>query len=893
MAKGDIQVQIKGNYNDKDINRAIRDLNALKTQAGAAGAQAGYFGGQMKDLAKSFIGVFAIVGVISALKDYASGAVEAARESERTIDRLDAISRSMGVLYGQLGGTTQRLQDYAQELQDTTGVNDETVKSGQAILLTFKNLANTAGEAGGMFDRATAALLDLSAAGFGDAETNAKSLGKALQDPIKGITALGRQGITFTAQEKDKIKALVESNRLFEAQGIIMGSVEQQVGGAAKAMATDFDRLRADADDAQEVIGYALVHAAENAIAAFGGAKGLGASVKGAGEEVAHFIDGVSLAIVELGKLKNAMPSIDFGDKGPFGVDWQAFNPLNMIPGWGLVPQMLGMIADDGERASQSVEVLTQAMIDGTLSQRTIAEAIKGTNGTLTAQDIALQASADSADEAKAAVEAMRAAQQQLNDTISDARALLDYRRYLQDLDTELKDNARTFKGHSDGVRENQDYLIEGFEKARQKVEQWARDGRIGADEVEQAFAGRAKKIVQAFIDDGFKLSDIRKFLKSTGLWTAELAALFNPSANQAAYDAAYKAGARVGKNLADGVKVGIVDPASVRGVTASAMRLIAQAEAAARAAAESHSPSLLFARVGEDLSLGVAKGVKDKTPEVVKAAADIVGAAAKAAFDAARDDRDSAMGAIRGVSDSIVGQVLGNVRLSTQDAEGNALTPQQIVQMLLGGMANQQAAVDSIARNIGAGLPPELLNQMLGMDPAAAIALADYLGANPAMIAELSANYQALADSTAQQLGIPMGLAWGKVGEQSAKDMLAAARALIAERGDTFSSWVARQLAVDIPVRIGGIAGARADGGPVSSGSTYLVGERGPELFTPATSGSITSNESLRSGGASRTVNITVNAPVGADLRRTGQEIAEALMAFEKGSGPLYVKAS
>lgn len=45
-------------------------------------------------------------------------------------------------------------------------------------------------------------------------------------------------------------------------------------------------------------------------------------------------------------------------------------------------------------------------------------------------------------------------------------------------------------------------------------------------------------------------------------------------------------------------------------------------------------------------------------------------------------------------------------------------------------------------------------------------------------------------------------------------------------------------------------ISGARANGGPVSGGSTYLVGERGPELFTPSSGGRITSNADLQGGG-------------------------------------------
>jgi hypothetical protein len=51
---------------------------------------------------------------------------------------------------------------------------------------------------------------------------------------------------------------------------------------------------------------------------------------------------------------------------------------------------------------------------------------------------------------------------------------------------------------------------------------------------------------------------------------------------------------------------------------------------------------------------------------------------------------------------------------------------------------------------------------------------------------------------------------------------------------------------------------GGKAAGGPVNAGTTYLVGERGPELFTPSGSGTIIPNNRLGGGGGS--VNITVN---------------------------------
>jgi hypothetical protein len=62
----------------------------------------------------------------------------------------------------------------------------------------------------------------------------------------------------------------------------------------------------------------------------------------------------------------------------------------------------------------------------------------------------------------------------------------------------------------------------------------------------------------------------------------------------------------------------------------------------------------------------------------------------------------------------------------------------------------------------------------------------------------------------------------------------------------------------------IGTFMGARADGGPVTGGGTYMVGERGPELFVPNTSGMIVPHEALQGGGGGVTVQQTINVTTG-----------------------------
>jgi phage-related minor tail protein len=72
-------------------------------------------------------------------------------------------------------------------------------------------------------------------------------------------------------------------------------------------------------------------------------------------------------------------------------------------------------------------------------------------------------------------------------------------------------------------------------------------------------------------------------------------------------------------------------------------------------------------------------------------------------------------------------------------------------------------------------------------------------------------------------------------------------------------------------------VAGARAVGGPVAPGGSYLVGEQGPELFTPSGAGSITPNGALGAGrGASVTVNITT--PDAASFQKSKSQVAAML---------------
>ena len=219
------------------------------------------FGSKMGAFGKKAAAAFAVAGIAAAAfaVKFAKDAIVAGEAAATANARIEQINKSMGLFGESTAEVSASLIDYAEKTARATGVDTNSIKATQAKLLTFKELAATANEIGGNFERTTKAAIDLGAAGFGTAELNAVALGKALNDPIKGISALTRNGITFTESEKERIKVLVESNKVGEAQNMILEAIETQVGGTAEATANATDKMRVGFTQVSEKVGLALL----------------------------------------------------------------------------------------------------------------------------------------------------------------------------------------------------------------------------------------------------------------------------------------------------------------------------------------------------------------------------------------------------------------------------------------------------------------------------------------------------------------------------------------------------------------------------------------------------------------------------------------------------------
>jgi hypothetical protein len=194
-------------------------------------------------------------GIVSGLRN----AVQAAEEAQVANERIDAIAKSMDLFGNQTKRTTDRIKEFAEEQELLVGVEAEVIKATQAKLLTFKEVALSADVMGGAFDRATILAQDLAAAGFGEATANATQLGKALNDPVAGISALTRVGLTFTQAQKDLIQSLVATGDVAGAQEVILAELERQVGGTAEATVTDSEKMRLALDRVSDEIGTVLL----------------------------------------------------------------------------------------------------------------------------------------------------------------------------------------------------------------------------------------------------------------------------------------------------------------------------------------------------------------------------------------------------------------------------------------------------------------------------------------------------------------------------------------------------------------------------------------------------------------------------------------------------------
>lgn len=187
---------------------------------------------------------------------FVSSAVTGAREAAAIARQTEQVIKTTG---GAAQVTGAQVAAYANKLSVAAGVDNDLVQAGQNLLLTFTNIRNAAGKNNNIFDQATTLALDLSVAFKQDLKASAIQLGKALNDPVKGVTALQRVGVSFTAQQRAQIQALVDAGDAMGAQKVILAELRKQIGGSAVAQADASSRAAAAWNNMKDALGTALM----------------------------------------------------------------------------------------------------------------------------------------------------------------------------------------------------------------------------------------------------------------------------------------------------------------------------------------------------------------------------------------------------------------------------------------------------------------------------------------------------------------------------------------------------------------------------------------------------------------------------------------------------------
>ena len=156
-----------------------------------------------------------------------AASIRAAKESRDALAQVEASLTSMGNASGR---TLEQLKAQADDLMKSSLFDDDDIlRKVTANLLTFGKVS------GEVFDRAQVAVVDLATKMGMDLQSATILVGKALNDPVKGLQAMGRAGIQFSDSQKALIKSLVKTGQTAQAQKIILAELERQYGGSAKA----------------------------------------------------------------------------------------------------------------------------------------------------------------------------------------------------------------------------------------------------------------------------------------------------------------------------------------------------------------------------------------------------------------------------------------------------------------------------------------------------------------------------------------------------------------------------------------------------------------------------------------------------------------------------------
>ena len=264
MAEETVLIRFKSEDDATKTTKAVNDgLDDVSVKAGKAGSSFSGMGsvmtGVLQGIGQGLVGLAADIGkkALGAVTDFIGGSIEEASAWNSVMAQTEAVVKSTG---GAAGLTAKEMAEMASAMSASAGqsiFSDDAILGAQNVLATFTNIK------GENFGSATQSILDMSQALGIDLDSAAMQVGKALNDPIAGLSALSRSGVQFTADQEAMIKAMVEAGNVAGAQEIMMAELNTQFGGSASAAVDTYAGqqvvLKEKMADVQQGLGEALM----------------------------------------------------------------------------------------------------------------------------------------------------------------------------------------------------------------------------------------------------------------------------------------------------------------------------------------------------------------------------------------------------------------------------------------------------------------------------------------------------------------------------------------------------------------------------------------------------------------------------------------------------------
>lgn len=161
---------------------------------------------------------------------------EAFEGLEKAVTKVDTVLKSTNFA---AGFSSEDIQQQARDLSKEIVNKRDEILDAQGMLLSFHDIK------GPKFTETMKSVADFATFYKEDMTQAALQVGKAINDPLKGMTRLQRMGVEFSAEQKEQIKNYVQQGELAKAQEVILKELRTEFGGQAQAFAlTDAGKIQ-------------------------------------------------------------------------------------------------------------------------------------------------------------------------------------------------------------------------------------------------------------------------------------------------------------------------------------------------------------------------------------------------------------------------------------------------------------------------------------------------------------------------------------------------------------------------------------------------------------------------------------------------------------------------